>query len=403
MSLTGCWRTRSTPGAAVFATALGVCSLILQAQAISSCRRAVGDPGGKVVKSEKQTFRIEVVAKGLETPWALAFLPDGRLLVTERPGRLRIIEKDNVLRDAVRGTPAVWLQQDGGLFDVEVHPEYSRNGWIYLSYAEPGPNNTSMTAIVRGRIDANQWIDQEFLFHAPADMYTASNIHYGSRFVFDKQRHLFYSIGDRGRMEDAQDLSKPAGKIHRVNDDGTAPKDNPFAGRPGALPSIWTYGHRNPQGLAIDPATGKLWETEHGPKGGDELNLIEPGRNYGWAVITNGIQTGITKTAQEGMEPPVVFWTPTFAPSGMTFYAGTRYPAWAGSLFVCGLASQQLRRIELGGDQVKHQEVVLDQVGRVRDIAVGPDGYLYLALQSPGQRLSDSTAGSVVRLIPLEN
>src|ERR1700730_1283223 len=403
MSLTGCWRTRSTPDAAMFAAALGVCSLVLQAQAMSSCRRAVGDPGGKVVKSGKQTFRIEVVAKGLETPWALAFLPDGRLLVTERPGRLRIIEKDKVLRDAVRGTPAVWLQQDGGLFDVEVHPEYSRNGWIYLSYAEPGPNNTSMTAIVRGRIDANQWIDQEFLFHAPADLYTASNIHYGSRFVFDKQGHLFYSIGDRGRMEDAQDLSKPAGKIHRVNDDGTAPEDNPFAGSPGRLPSIWTYGHRNPQGLAIDPATGKLWETEHGPKGGDELNLIEPGRNYGGAVITNGIQAGITKTAQEGMEPPVVFWTPTFAPSGMTFYAGTRYPAWACRLFVCGLASQQLRRIELGGDQVKHQEVVLDQVGRVRDIAVGPDGYLYLALQSPGQRLSDSTAGSVVRLIPLEN
>jgi glucose/arabinose dehydrogenase len=402
MFCAACWRTRVAPAAPVLATALGVCSLILQAQAVSSCRRVVVDPAARVVTSEKQTFRIEVVAKGLETPWALAFLPDGRLLVTERPGRLRIIEKGRLLPDAVHGTPAVWLQQDGGLFDVEVHPQYSRNGWIYLSYAEPGPDKTSMTAIVRGRIDANRWTDQQFLFHASADLYTASNIHYGSRFVFDKQGHLFYSIGDRGKMEDAQDLSKPTGKIHRVNDDGTAPEDNPFAGRAGALPSIWTYGHRNPQGFAFDPATGKLWETEHGPKGGDELNLIEPGRNYGWAVITNGIQAGITRTAQDGMEQPVVFWTPTFAPSGMTVYTGTRYPAWVGSLFVCGLASQQLRRIELGGDQVRHQEVVLDQVGRVRDVAVGPDGYLYLALQSPGQRLSDSTPGSVVRLIPLE-
>jgi glucose/arabinose dehydrogenase len=402
MFCAACWRTRLAPAAPVLAAALGVCSLILQAQAVSSCRRVVADPAARVVTSEKQTFRIEVVAKGLETPWALAFLPDGRLLVTERPGRLRIIEKGRLLPDAVHGTPAVWLQQDGGLFDVEVHPQYSSNGWIYLSYAEPGPDKTSMTAIVRGRIDANRWTDQQFLFHAPADLYTASNIHYGSRFVFDRQGHLFYSIGDRGKMEDAQDLSKPTGKIHRVNDDGTAPEDNPFAGRAGALPSIWTYGHRNPQGFAFDPATGKLWETEHGPKGGDELNLIEPGRNYGWAVITSGIQAGITRTAQEGMEQPVVFWTPTFAPSGMTVYTGTRYPAWAGSLFVCGLASQQLRRIELGGDQVRHQEVVLDQVGRVRDVAVGPDGYLYLALQSPGQRLSDSTPGSVVRLIPLE-
>jgi aldose sugar dehydrogenase len=392
----------TTAGARVLMAVLAVCVVTLPATSASSARpQSIPAPDGAVVKSEKQAFRVETVTNGLETPWALAFLPDGRLLVTERAGRLRIIEKDKLLSDAVRGTPAVWVRQDGGLFDVEIHPQYSRNGWIYLSYSEPGPNQTSMTAIVRGRINANEWIDQQFLFHAPADLYTASNIHYGSRFVFDKQGHLFYSIGERGTLEDAQDLSKPTGKIHRVNDDGTVPGDNPFAGKPGALPSIWTYGHRNPQGLAIDPATGKLWETEHGPKGGDELNLIEPGRNYGWAVITNGVQPGITKTAQKGMEPPVVFWTPTFAPSGMTFYAGTRYPRWRGSLFLCGLGSQQLRRIELNGDHVAHQEVVLNQFGRVRDVAVGPDGYLYLALQTAGERLSDSTPGSVVRLIPL--
>jgi len=388
-------------GASVFGAALSVCALVLQpSTAPSDGSQPVAHSDGRIVKSEKQSFRIETVVKGLETPWALAFLPDERLLVTERPGRLRIIAGGELLPQAVQGTPAVWKRQDGGLFDVEVHPQYSRNGWIYLSYSEPGPNETSMTAIVRGRIKANRWTDQQFLFHASPELYTASNIHYGSRFVFDKQGHLFFSIGERGKMEDAQDLSKPTGKIHRVNDDGTVPRDNPFVGKPGVLPSIWSYGHRNPQGLAIDPASEKLWETEHGPRGGDELNLIEPGRKYGWGVITSGTQPGITRTSLKGMVSPVVFWTPTFAPSGMTFYSGGRYPGWTANLFACGLASQQLRRIELRGDRVTHQEVVLNQVGRVRDVAVGPDGYLYLALQQPGQRLSDSTPGSVVRLVP---
>ena len=236
-------------------------------------------PENRIIKSERQTFKIEVVAREVETPWSLAFLPDGRLLVTERPGRLRIIANGKLLPDPVSGTPAVWERQDGGLFDVEVHPKYRQNGWIYLSYSEAGPNDTSMTAIVRGRIKDNKWVDQQFLFHAPPELYTASNIHYGSRFIFDRQGHLFYSIGDRGKIDDAQDLSKPAGKVHRINDDGSIPKDNPFAKRTGALPSIWTYGHRNPQGLAFDPATGKMWESEHGPRGGDELNLLEPGHN----------------------------------------------------------------------------------------------------------------------------
>lgn len=359
------------------------------------------DPNGTIIKSEKQTFRIETVAKPVETPWALAFLPDGRLLVTERPGRLRIVDKGKLLPEPVRGTPAVWVRQDGGLFDVEVHPEYARTGWIYLSYAEAGAAaNTSMTAIVRGRIKDNTWVDQQFLFHARAEQHVDSNVHYGLRFLFDHERHLFYSIGERGRLEDAQNLSKPTGKVHRVNDDGSIPKDNPFAGRTGAVPSIWTYGHRNPQGLAFDPVTGKLWETEHGPRGGDELNRLDPGRNYGWAVVTNGTQEGITKTAQDGMEPPVVFWTPAIGPSGMTFYTGTRYPGWKNSLFVGGMVGQQLRRIEVNGDAVVHQEVVFKDLGRVRDVVVGPDGYLYLALQTPGERVSDSTPGSVVRLIP---
>ena len=211
---------------------------------------------------------------------------------------------------------------------------------------------------------------------------------------------LFFTIGEKGRMLDAQDLSKPTGKIHRVNDDGTVPKDNPFVDRAGAVASIWSYGHRNPQGLAWDPASGKLWESEHGPQGGDEINIIEPGRNYGWGVITSGIQPGITKRAQEGMEQPVVYYTPAISPSGIAFYTGDRYPGWKNNLFVSGLGGQQLRRLEISGDTVTHQEIVFNQFGRVHDVIVGPDGYLYMTLQLPGQFLSQSTPGMVVRLIP---
>ncbi|HET7219730.1 MAG TPA: PQQ-dependent sugar dehydrogenase [Vicinamibacterales bacterium] len=381
------------------------------------------DPEGHIVKSEKQTVKFEIVAKDLETPWGIAFLPDKRMLVTERPGRLRIVDKGKVL-PAITGTPAVWERQDGGLFDVEVDPNYSRNGWIYLSYSEPlegfklpepdpaaaaaqpggrgnqPPSIPSMTVIVRGKIRNNAWVDQQVLFRGSTDLYTTANFHYGSRFVFDRQGHLFYSIGDKGKPEDAQDLSKPTGKIHRINADGSIPKDNPFVNREGAVPSIWSYGHRNPQGLAFDPLTNKLWETEHGPTGGDELNLIEPGKNYGWAVVSNGLQPGITKSEAPGMESPKTTWTPTIAPAGIVFYNGNRYPGWKNSLFVCGLGGQQLRRIEIQNDAVVKQEVLFNEFGRVRDIIIGPDGYLYVSLSLPGQRLSDTTAGVIVRMIP---
>jgi glucose/arabinose dehydrogenase len=394
----------------------------------------VADPDGQVVKSQKQAFKIEVLARDIETPWGLAFLPDGRLLVTERPGRLRIIAKGKTAPESVKGQPKVWEKQDGGLLDVEVHPQYARNGWIYLSYtetlpgytppppapadanpqppapaAQPGgrgrggpPDPPSMTVIVRGKISKNnEWTDQQVIFRAPAELYTPLNFHYGSRFIFDRQGHLFFTLGDHGAMADAQDLSKPLGKIHRVNDDGSAPKDNPFVGKAGALATIWSYGHRNPQGLAWDPVTGKLWESEHGPQGGDEINLIEPGHNYGWGVITNGVQPGITKRAQEGMEQPIVYYTPTIAPSGITFYTGNRYPAWKNNLFVSALAGQQLRRLEIKGGRVTDQEAVFNQFGRVHDVIQGPDGYLYVTLQLPGQSVSMSTPGMVARLIPV--
>ncbi len=394
-----------------------------QAAALKGKPETKVDPQGHVVKSEKQTVTLEVVARDLETPWGIAFLPDNRMLVTERPGKLRIVDKGKVL-PPVTGTPEVWVRQDGGLFDVEVDPQYAKNGWIYLSYSEPlqgytlptpdaaapapqaggrgnqPPSIPSMTVIVRGKIKGNAWVNQEVLFRGSKDLYTTANFHYGSRFIFDREGHLFYSIGDKGKPEDAQDLSKPTGKIHRINRDGTVPKDNPFVNTPGAVPTIWSYGHRNPQGFSFDPVTNKLWATEHGPTGGDELNLIEAGKNYGWAVVSNGLQPGITKSEQEGMESPKATWTPTLAPAGIAFYSGDRYPGWKNSLFVCSLGGQQLRRIEIKNDTVTHQEVIFDEFGRVRDIIIGPDGYFYVSLSLPGQRLSDTTAGVIVRMIP---
>ena len=390
-------------------------------------RPPLAQPDGQVISSEKQTFRLEVVAKDVETPWGLAFLPDGRLLITERPGRLRILDKGKLL-PPVTGLPKVWERQDAGLFDVEVHPQYAKNGWIYLSYSEPLPGYTppppppagtvpapapggrgnqppsipSMTVIVRGKINAqNEWVDQQYIYRPAPELFSTNNSHYGSRFTFDRQGHLFYSIGERGVPANAQDLSSPLGKIHRVNDDGSVPKDNPFVSKTGAVPTIWSYGHRNPQGMAWDPVTGKLWSSEHGPQGGDELNIIDPGKNYGWGVITHGIQAGITKRAEPGMEQPIVYYTPTIAPSGMVFYTGTQFPNWKNHLLLGGMAGQQLRRLEIAGDKVTHQEVVFDQFGRVRDVVMGPEGYLYVILQVPGQPVSASTPGVVARLVPV--
>ena len=396
----------------------------------------VPDPNNQIIKSEKQTFTIEVVAPGLETPWGFAFLPDGRLLVTERPGRLRIIEKGKLVPDAVQGTPKVWERQDSGMLDVAVHPQYASNGWIYLAYTEvvPGyvapppapaptpdpaaaadagrgrgrggpPSPPSMTVFVRGKIDkTNHWVDEQLLFRAPSELYTPSGSHYGTRFLFDKAGHVFYSLGERGDMTNAQDLSKPLGKIHRINDDGSVPKDNPFVSTPNALPTIWSYGHRNPQGLAWAP-DGLLWESEHGPNGGDEINIVEKGKNYGWGVISMGIQNGITERSRPGMEQPIAYYTPTIAPSGIAFYTGSKYPGWKNNLFVAALAGQQLRRLEISGRKVVHQEPVFQQFGRVRAVTTGPDGLIYVILQNPtgagtGLGLAASTPGMVIRLVP---
>ena len=384
----------------------------------------VANPDGAVVRSSKQPFKIELVADGLMTPWALAALPDGRLLLTERDGRLRVIDKGK-LSEPVTGVPKTHVQQDGGYFDIEIHPDFARNRWIYLAYSEgqpgyvppdplpsPPPLVPSMTVIVRGRLsEKNEWTDQQVIYRAPANLYTTNGAHYGCRMIFDRQNHLFFSIGERGNQVNSQDLAKPLGKIHRVNDDGSVPADNPFLNTPGAVPTIWSYGHRNPEGFAWDPVTSILWESEHGPNSADEINIIEKGHNYGWAVASKAAQPGV-ELSKPGMDDPIVYFTPTFAPAGIAFYTGSRYPGWKNtSLFVTGLRGQALRRLEIKGREVVSQEVLFNQFGRVRDLVQAPDGYFYVALQDPtgvpnpagggNIPLSATTAGRVVRLVPV--
>ena len=353
-------------------------------------------PPDQTIMSEKATFRLETFASNLEIPWGIEFLPDEKILVSERPGRLRLIDHGKLQPEPISGTPKVFFRQDGGLLDVISHPNYPKNGWIYLAYSEEGKvPDTSMTVVVRGRIRAGRWVEQEDIFRAPPSLYYTGYIHYGCRFLFDRENHLFFTLGERGRPVQAQDLSSPLGKIHRVMDDGRIPADNPFANRPDALGSIWTYGHRHPQGLMWHPTTGKLWETEHGPTGGDELNRIEPGRNYGWPTISSGTDriAKIEGSAREGMESPIKVWTPAIAPSGIGFYTGGRFPQWKNNLFVAALVKEALLRLELDGDNVVHEEVVFRGLGRVRDVTTGPDGLLYVSLEGPGR---------IMRLVPVD-
>jgi len=348
-----------------------------------------------VVTSAEHAFKVETVAEGLDTPWSIAFLPDGRMLVTEKPGRLRIVEKGKA-PEQVLGVPAVWSVGQGGLLDVAVHPDYATNGWIYLSYTHAGPDASAMTRVMRARLKGGALVDQETLYAPPVELYRSGSNHFGSRFVFDGKGHLFFTIGERDHRDDAQDLSRPNGKVHRIFDDGRVPEDNPFVKTPGAFPTIWSYGHRNPQGLARHPVTGELYDAEHGPRGGDEVNLVLPGRNYGWPVITYGMNydgTPITNlTAKEGMEQPVTYWTPSIAVCAIDFYVGDRFPRWKNDLLVSSLAAEELRRLRIEGGRVITQEVLFKGIGRIRDVVVGPDGLVYVAFNTPDR---------IARLVPV--
>lgn len=356
-----------------------------------------------VQRSERHAYRIETVVTGIDVPWSLTFLPDGRLLFTERNGKLSEarLDKGRWTVRTIAGTPRVWVRDEGGLLAVEAHPDYASNGWIYLSLADPGPDDTGNTKLVRGRIRGGRWVDQQTVFQAPAASYSSLGVNFGSDIVFHGG-HLYFSFGERGEVGQAQDLSRPNGKVHRILPDGRIPPGNPFAGRRGALPSIWSYGHRNPQGLAIHPATGELWETEHGPRGGDELNYVRRGRNYGWPLVTHGMNYDGTPvsgaTEAPGLEAPVLHWTPSIAVSPIRFYTGDAFPQWKNQLFLGALARQQLHRLQVEGDRVVHRELLFQGHGRVRDIATGPDGYLYVALEVPGP----GTPDHIVRLVPAD-
>jgi len=350
----------------------------------------------QVFSSEVQRFRVVTVTEGLEFPWGLAFLPDGRMLVTERPGRLRLVAADDRLDPKpVEGLPPIAAVGQGGLLDVALHPDFAWNGWIYLSYAGEGPGGYG-TEVLRGRLDGHVLRDVKVIFRMQPK--TKTGHHFGSRLVFDRQGYLYITLGDRGEMERAQRLDDHAGSVIRVHDDGRVPADNPFVGKAGARPEKFTLGNRNVQGAALHPQTGEVWAHEHGPQGGDEINIIRAGVNYGWPVVTHGRNyvTG-TKigegTAKPGMAQPLLQWTPSIAPSGMAFYTDDRFPSWRGNLFVGALKFQMLVRLQLDGERIVHEERLLEgALGRIRDVRNGPDGYIYL--------LTDSPQGRIVRLEP---
>jgi glucose/arabinose dehydrogenase len=352
-----------------------------------------------VVKSEKANIRVEVIATGLQNPWGFTFLPDGRALVTERPGRLRIIGKDNKLSEPVGGVPEVAAVGQGGLLDVALSPDFAKDNLVFLSFAEPRGAAGSSTSVARGKLvekDGKAVLeDVKVIFRQePARL---GGFHFGSRLVFARDGNLFVTTGERNLKTPSQDLSNHIGKIIRITPNGEVPKDNPFVNNKDAKPEIWSYGHRNVQGAVLHPQTGKLWLTEHGPRGGDEINIPEAGKNYGWPVIGYGIDYSGAKmhesTHKEGMEQPVHYWTPSIAPSGAMFYSGDLFPEWKGNLFTGSLVFTSLYRIELNGEKVVKEEPLLEAAGdRIRDVRQAADGSIWL--------LTDARNGKVLRLTP---
>lgn len=368
----------------------------------------------EVYQSAHHDYRVVPVAEDLVQPWSMAWLPNGDMLITEKPGRLRMVRDGQLLPEAIPGTPEVLYKGQGGLFEVVPHPDFNENQWVYLTFAKPNANDVddgSTTAIARGRLQGDRLTNVVELFAAQATGFG----HYGGKLVFDNEGHMFLTLGDRqdfsfGDREalmahSAQDRSNHKGVIVRLNDDGTVPDDNPFVGVDGVLPEIWSYGHRSPQGLAIHPITGDLWESEHGPQGGDEINLIEPGNNYGWPVVGRGVNYGAfgrpihVGISEEGMTSPTNFWVPSIATSGLMIYSGDKFPMWVGDIFSGALAGEQLARVHLDDEyrSVVLEETLAYDMGRIRDVRQGPDGYIYLAI-------SDRQAGPspIVRLEPAD-
>ncbi len=354
-------------------------------------------PTSNIFEQEGLKLKLDTVVSGLKTPWGMAFLPNSEMLVTDRNGDMYRIDA-NRKKSKLSGVPEVLAQGQGGLLDVILHPKYAENGWIYISYSIPkkdGNTTLSSTAIMRAKLDGNALTEQKIIFEAKP--YFKTRHHYGSRLQFDKNGYLFFTVGERGlEKENPQDLGRDLGKVHRINDDGSIPQDNPYIGKDGVNASIWSWGHRNPQGFVIHPETGVIWETEHGPRGGDELNIVKKGANYGWPVISYGINydgtTFTNLTTKEGMEQPQHYWIPSIGPSGAVFITSDKYKGWKGDLLMGSLRFQYLNRVKLQNNKVVKEEILLKNIGRLRDVRMGGDGYIYVAVEDPGY---------VFRLLPI--
>ncbi len=341
-----------------------------------------------VVDAPVTSFKIDTIADGLDRPWAMNFLPDGKILVTERSGQLRVINNGKLEETPVKGVPKVFYEGQGGLLDVVPHPDFASNGFIYLSYSSAAAagekGQGANTALMRAKFENNELTDQKEIFKASPNV--KANVHYGGRILFDKSGKLFLSLGERGEKPKAQDLKTDQGKVVRLNDDGSVPQDNPFVGMKDVLPEIYSYGHRNPQGLVLNPETGAIWEHEHGPQGGDELNLVERGKNYGWPEITFGIDYDNSiiseDTAKVDMEQPATYWKPSIAPCGMSYITGKKFKDWKGNLLVGSMKFMYIERVVLDGTKVVKREKLFENIGRVRDIRESADGDIYVVIES---------------------
>ena len=371
-------------------------ALFLSAFCALACFSALAQDKAQFVQSEKHAFRISSLVTGLENPWSVAFLPDGRFLITERAGRLRLVSSDFKLDPKpIDGLPEVVSHGQGGLFDVVLHPQYAQNGWIYWAYNAPGPGGWG-TALARGKLQGQRMTDVQVLFSMQPK--TRSGFHFGGRIVFDQAGFVYLTLGDRGDKDRAQKMDDHAGSVIRLHDDGRVPANNPFVKRAGAFAEKWTLGNRNMQGAALHPQTGELWTHEHGPQGGDELNVMRSGLNYGWPVITYGVNYGLGTKIGEGQEKPgmvqaLKVWVPSIAPSGMAFVSGSQFPQWQGSLLIGALRGQMLVRLTLDGEKVVSEERLFQgRPGRIRDVRMGPDGLVYL--------LTDDVQGALLRIEP---
>ena len=371
-----------------------ILSAAVRAFAIAGWCLVASVAGAAQFPSQSGPLTVVTVAEGLEHPWGLAFLPDGRMLVSERPGRLRLVDLDGRVSDPIAGVPEVYENGQGGLLDVALDPGFAANRLIYLSFSEPGGPGGG-TAVARAKLGDGKLEQVAVIFRQQPKL--DSGHHFGSRLVFLRDGTLIVTLGDRNRRQYIADMKAQIGKLVRINPDGTIPPDNPFVGRPDFAPEIYSLGHRNVQGATLNPDTGELWTAEHGAQGGDEINVPKPGRNYGWPVISYGREYSGDKigegTSKPGLEQPVYYWDPSIAPSGMTFYSGDKFPAWRGNLFVGALKFQMLVRLEVQGERVVKEERLLEGIDqRIRDVVQGPDGYLYL--------LTDEDDGRILRIEP---